>query len=80
LIKIISVNKVTEIETVLSADDMQGRRAFTPGLIRHQHILSRCSRKLAWKPLTVLDYKQEFAMTESKERKVQIDGLIDKVL
>jgi hypothetical protein len=52
--KIISVNKVTEIETVLSADDMQGRRAFTPGLIRHQHILSRCSRKLAWKPLTVL--------------------------
>ena len=29
--KIISINKVTEIETVLSADDMQGRRAFYSG-------------------------------------------------
>ncbi|MGO4817686.1 M28 family metallopeptidase [Flavobacterium sp. W22_SRS_FP1] len=75
--KIISINKVTEIETVLSADDMQGRRAFTPGIDKASEYIESQFKKIGLQNFTgAKDYKQEFAMTESKRTglEVQIDG------
>ncbi|MFT5964908.1 MAG: putative aminopeptidase FrvX [Flavobacterium sp.] len=75
--KIISVNKVTEIETVLSADDMQGRRAFTPGIDKASIYIESLFKKVGLETFDgATDYKQEFTMTESKRMglKVQIDG------
>jgi putative aminopeptidase FrvX len=75
--KIISVNKVTEIETVLSADDMQGRRAFTPGIDKASVYIESLFKKVGLETFDgATDYKQEFTMTESKRTglKVQIDG------
>jgi putative aminopeptidase FrvX len=75
--KIISVNKVTEIETVLSADDMQGRRAFTPGIDKASVYIESLFKKVGLETFDgATDYKQEFTMTESKRMglKVQIDG------
>jgi putative aminopeptidase FrvX len=77
--KIISVNKVTEIETVLSADDMQGRRAFTPGIDKASAYIEFQFKKIGLETFDgATDYKQEFAMTESKRMglKVQIDGKV----
>jgi Tfp pilus assembly pilus retraction ATPase PilT len=51
--KIISVNKVTEIETVLSADDMQGRRA-TGTVDKASAYIESLFKKIGLKPLTVL--------------------------
>lgn len=80
--KIISVNKVTEIEIVLSADDMQGRRAFTPGIDKASGYIESQFTKIGLQTFNgSKDYKQEFAMTESKRTglEVQIDGkTIDK--
>ncbi|MFT5714383.1 MAG: putative aminopeptidase FrvX [Flavobacterium sp.] len=75
--KIISVNKVTEIETVLSADDMQGRRAFTPGIDKASGYIESQFKKIGLQTFNgAKDYKQEFAMTESRRSglEVQIDG------
>jgi hypothetical protein len=75
--KIISINKVTEIETVLSADDMQGRRAFTPGIDKASEYIESQFKKIGLQTfIGAKDYKQEFAMTESKRTglEVQIDG------
>jgi putative aminopeptidase FrvX len=75
--KIISIDKVTEIETVLSADDMQGRRAFTPGIDKASEYIESQFKKIGLQTFNgAKDYKQEFAMTESKRTglEVQIDG------
>jgi putative aminopeptidase FrvX len=75
--KIISINKVTEIETVLSADDMQGRRAFTPGIDKASGYIESQFKKIGLQTFNgAKDYKQEFAMTEAKRTglEVQIDG------
>jgi len=75
--KIISINKVTEIETVLSADDMQGRRAFTSGIDKASEYIESQFKKIGLQTfIGAKDYKQEFAMTESKRTglEVQIDG------
>jgi putative aminopeptidase FrvX len=79
--KIISVKKVTEVETVLAADDMQGRRAFTPGVDKASGYIESQFKKIGLQTFNgAKDYKQEFEMTESKRTglEVQIDGkLID---
>jgi hypothetical protein len=65
--KIISVNKVTEIETVLSADDMQGRRAFTPGIDKASAYIESLFKKIGLETFDgATNYKQEFAMTGPK--------------
>jgi hypothetical protein len=62
------VNKVTEIETVLSADDMQGRRAFTlEGLIKASAYIESLFKKIGLETFDGATGKQEFAMTESKQ-------------
>jgi hypothetical protein len=75
--KIISVKKVTEVETVLAADDMQGRRAFTPGIDKASGYIESQFKKAGLETFNgAKDYKQEFAMTESKRKslEVTIDG------
>lgn len=80
--KIICTDKVTEIEKVLSADDMQGRRAFTPGIDKASGYIESQFKKIGLQTFnSAKDYKQEFAMTESKRTglNVTIDGkAIDK--
>ena len=75
--KIININKVTEIEKVLSADDMQGRRTFTPGIDKASAYIESQFKKIGLQTFNgAKDYKQEFAMTESKRKslEVRIDG------
>jgi len=75
--KIISVKKVTEVETVLAADDMQGRRAFTPGIDKASGYIESQFKKIGLQTFNgAKDYKQEFAMTEAKRKslEVTIDG------
>lgn len=77
--KIISVKKVTEVETVLAADDMQGRRAFTPGIDKASGYIESQFKKIGLQTFNgAKDYKQEFAMTEAKRKslEVTIDGKV----
>ncbi|MFV8346884.1 M20/M25/M40 family metallo-hydrolase [Flavobacterium sp. ZB4P13] len=80
--KIINTKDVTEIEKVLSADDMQGRRAFTPGIDKASSYIESEFKKIGLQTFNgAKDFKQEFSMTESKNvsLKVLIDGkVIDK--
>ena len=81
--KIINTKDVTKIEKVLSADDMQGRRAFTPGIDKASSYIESEFKKIGLQTFNgAKDFKQEFSMTESKNvsLKVLIDGkAIDKV-
>jgi hypothetical protein len=61
------INKVTEIETVLSADDMQGRRPLLR-IDKASGYIESLFKKIGLQTLMGWDYKQEFAMTESKTR------------
>lgn len=75
--KIINIGKVTEIETVLAANDMQGRRAFTPGIDKASAYIESEFKKIGLQTLNgAKDYRQEFSMTESKRKslEVTIDG------
>ena len=77
--KLITINKVTEIEKVLAADDMQGRRAFTPGIDKASAYIESQFKKIGLQTFNgAIDYKQEFAMTESKRKslEVTIDGKV----
>ena len=80
--KIINTKDVTKIEKVLSADDMQGRRAFTPGIDKASSFIESEFKKIGLQTFNgAKDFKQEFSMTESKNvsLKVLIDGkAIDK--
>lgn len=80
--KIINTKDVTKIEKVLSADDMQGRRAFTPGIDKASSYIESEFKKIGLQTFNgAKDFKQEFSMTESKNvsLKVLIDGkAIDK--
>ncbi|NRS90373.1 hypothetical protein HNQ02_003313 [Flavobacterium sp. 7E] len=75
--KLITVNKVTEIEKVLAADDMQGRRAFTPGIDKASAYIESQFKKIGLQTFDgAKDYRQEFSMTEAKRKslEVTIDG------
>ena len=75
--KIINVKKVTEVEKTLAADDMQGRRAFTPGIDKASSFIETEFKKIGLQTLNgAKDYKQSFFMTESQRKTttVTIDG------
>src|SRR3970282_2381632 len=80
--KIINTKDVTKIEKVLSADDMQGRRAFTPGIDKASSYIESEFKKIGLQTFNgAKNFKQEFSMTESKNvsLKVLINGkAIDK--
>lgn len=75
--KIIAIKEVSRIEKILSADDMQGRRTFTPGIDKASAFIESEFKNAGLKPLTGLtNFRQEFFMTESKAitSKITIDG------
>jgi len=77
--KIISVKEVTRIEKVLSADDMQGRRTFTPGIDKASAFIESEFRKTGLQTfMGAANFRQGFFMTESKATasKISIDGKI----
>lgn len=75
--KIITNKEVTRIEKVLSADDMQGRRAFTPGIEKASAFIESEFKKIGLQTFNgATNYRQEFSMTASKavSSKITIDG------
>ncbi len=65
--KIINAKEVTRIEKILSADDMQGRRTFTPGIDKASAFIESEFKKAGLKPfMGAANFRQEFTMTESK--------------
>lgn len=75
--KIITNKEVNRIEKVLSADDMQGRRTFTPGIDKASAFIESEFQKVGLKPfMGAANFRQEFSMTESKavSSKITIDG------
>ncbi|WP_348822931.1 M28 family metallopeptidase [Flavobacterium aestuarii] len=75
--KIITSNEVSRIEKVLSADDMQGRRTFTPGIDKASAFIESEFKKAGLKPfMGAANFRQEFSMTVSKaiSSKIIIDG------
>ena len=75
--KIINAKQVKKIEKILSADDMEGRRAFTPGAAKASAFIEQEFEKAGLEKFNNMpDYKQEFFMTEAKTKsaEVVIDG------
>lgn len=74
--KIINAAEVDRIERILSADDMQGRKTFTPGIDKAADFIAG---EFAKSNLgffgDATTYFQEFAMTKSKP--VEVKGMID---
>ncbi len=64
---IINKNEVERIEKVLSADDMEGRRTFTPGLDRAGDFIAGELKKAGLQMAPGLSgYKQEFTMVQPR--------------
>jgi hypothetical protein len=77
--KIIYVKKVTEVEKILAADDMEGRRAFTAGIDKASSFIESEFKKMGLQTFNgAKDFKQAFFMTESQRKttNVTIDGAI----
>jgi hypothetical protein len=75
--KIIKEKEVRRIEKILSADDMQGRQPFTPGIDKASSFIEAEFKKIGLKPFSGAgDFRQEFFMYQSKtqDAKVIIDG------
>jgi hypothetical protein len=65
--KIINATEVKRIESILSADDMMGREAGTPGIDKAADFISSEFKKTGLKTLNNSgDYKQEFSMVTPK--------------
>ena len=75
--KIITPKEVKKIEKILSADDMQGRRTFTPGIDKASAFIEAQFKKAGLQTFNgATNYRQEFFMYESvtNESRVMIDG------
>ncbi|HEU4791243.1 MAG TPA: M20/M25/M40 family metallo-hydrolase [Flavobacterium sp.] len=75
--KIITSNEVTRIEKILAADDMQGRRTFTPAIDKASAFIESEFKKAGLQTfMGAANFRQEFSMTESKATasKIIIDG------
>ena len=75
--KIITSKEVTRIEKILSADDMQGRRTFTPAIDKASAFIESEFKKAGLQTfMGASNFRQEFFMTESKATasKIIIDG------
>mgnify|MGYP000935239342 CR=1 FL=1 len=74
--KIINAAEVDRIERILSADDMQGRKTFTPAIDKAaDFIASEFSKSKLSYLGKQKSYFQEFAMTKSKP--VEVKGMLD---
>ncbi|CAA9202927.1 hypothetical protein FLA105534_04329 [Flavobacterium bizetiae] len=75
--KIITTSEVARIEKILSADDMQGRRTFTPGIDKASAFIESEFKQIGLQTFnSATNYKQEFSITASKSvsSKITIDG------
>lgn len=63
---VISVKEVQRIETVLASDDMQGRRAGTPGIDKAASFIAAEFKKAGLQPIQGSGYLQEFTMIRPK--------------
>jgi Zn-dependent M28 family amino/carboxypeptidase len=74
--------EVSRIEKALSADSMQGRQVFTPGIERAADFISKEFRTAGLRPLPgAKDYRQTFAIVDpgSSETTAILDGtVVDK--
>jgi hypothetical protein len=64
--KIINATEVERIERILSADDMQGRRTFTPGIDKAAAFIAEEFRKAGLQPASGNSFLQEFSMYRTK--------------
>jgi hypothetical protein len=74
---IIAPKEVTRIEKILAADDMQGRRTFTPGIDKASAFIESEFKRIGLQTYNgAPNFRQEFSMTESKavSSKITIDG------
>lgn len=74
---LIRQDEVTRIEKILSADDMQGRQVYTPGIEKAAAFISREFKSAGLKPPPGSeDYRQHFTMINTKltEVTVTLDG------
>jgi hypothetical protein len=75
--KLITPKEVTRIETILAADDMQGRRTFTPGIDKASAFIESEFKGIGLQPFNgATNFRQEFFMTDSKavSSKITING------
>jgi hypothetical protein len=75
--KHIDQKDVTRIIKTLAADDMMGRKTFTPGIEKAADFISAEFKSIGLKPLAGdTDYKQEFKMytLTSEKADIEIDG------
>ncbi len=73
--KIINATEVERIEKILSADDMQGRKTFTPGIEKAAEFIATEFEKSKLKFFgTDTSYFQEFTMTKAKP--LEVTGMI----
>ena len=76
--KIIKPKEVKRIEKILSSDEMQGRRTFTPGIEKASAFIESEFTKAGLQTFSgAANYRQEFFMykSETKSANVTIDGL-----
>ncbi|QEC41883.1 M20/M25/M40 family metallo-hydrolase [Pseudobacter ginsenosidimutans] len=64
--QIINATEVERIEKILSADDMQGRRTFTPGIDKAADFIAAEFKKAGLQPVKGDSWFQEFAMIKPK--------------
>lgn len=64
--QVINEAEVARVERILSADDMQGRKPFTPGIDKAAAFIALEFKKAGLKPAKGKSYMQEFAMLRTK--------------
>lgn len=64
--KIINATEVERIERILSADDMQGRRTFSPGIDKAALFIADEFKKAGLQPVKGNSFLQEFTMVSPK--------------
>ena len=66
--RVITVKKVSKIEKTLSADDMEGRAVFTPGIDKAAAYISKAFKKAGLQtPPSSTSFFQEFTLIEAKQ-------------
>jgi len=73
--KIINAKEVERIERVLSADDMSGRKIFTPGIDKAAAFIADEFKKAGLQPVSGNSYLQEFSMLRTSV--VQAGGMVN---
>jgi hypothetical protein len=64
--QVATASEVERIERVLSADDMQGRKPFTPGIDKAADFIAAEFKKAGLEPVKGDSYLQDFAMLRTK--------------